>query len=37
MSRVKEWKDALDTPINGIFGIIVAFWSVFFVESWKRK
>jgi len=29
--------EALDTPLNGIYGLVVTFWATFFVESWKRK
>lgn len=28
---------SLDTPWNGIFGLVVTFWATLFVESWKRK
>ena len=34
---LQDWKAALDTEYNGVFGLLVALWASFFVESWKRK
>jgi len=27
--------NAIDTEMNAVFGILVALWATFFVESWK--
>jgi hypothetical protein len=32
-----KWTYALDSPMNGIYGILVAIWATLFVISWKRK
>ena len=31
-----DFKVALDSELNAIFGLGVAFWATIFVESWKR-
>ena len=31
------WQEALDSPMNGVYGLIVALWATLFVISWKRK
>ena len=31
------WQEALDSPMNGVFGLSVAIWATLFVISWKRK
>lgn len=31
-----DFKVALDSELNAIFGLGVAFWATVFVESWKR-
>jgi hypothetical protein len=32
-----EYKESLDSPLNGIYGIFIAIWATAFVESWQRK
>ena len=31
-----DFKYALDTPWNAVFGIFCCFWGVLMVESWKK-
>ena len=31
------WQEALDSPMNGVYGLSVAIWATLFVISWKRK
>jgi hypothetical protein len=28
---------AIDSSVNGLFGIFICIWSTFFIESWKTK
>ena len=32
-----EFKESLDSPLNGVYGIFIAIWATAFVESWQRK
>lgn len=32
-----DFKTALDSNMNGVFGLFVSIWATIFVESWKRK
>mmetsp|Transcript_28020 Transcript_28020/g.42372 ORF Transcript_28020/g.42372 Transcript_28020/m.42372 type:complete len:133 (-) Transcript_28020:1885-2283(-) len=34
---LRDYKAALDSEWNGVFGLLVALWATCFVESWKRK
>jgi len=31
------YADAMDSVLNCIYSIVIALWTTFFVESWKRK
>ena len=33
----KSFKDAIDTDMNGLFGILLSIWATCFLESWRRK
>ena len=35
--KTEDIKGALDSNMNGVFGLLVAIWATLFVESWKRK
>lgn len=37
LAQTGSFLQALDTPLNAIYGLIVSFWATIFVESWKRK
>lgn len=32
-----DFKESLDSPMNGMFGLLTAIWAILFTESWKRK
>ena len=32
-----DLKEALDSPLNGVFGIFLIIWGVLYLESWKNK
>jgi hypothetical protein len=32
-----EFKESLDSPLNGLYGVFIAIWATAFVESWTRK
>jgi hypothetical protein len=33
----QNYLDSTDTALNSIYSILIALWSTFMVESWKRK
>ena len=35
VAGARRFNNAIDTEMNAIFGILVALWATFFVESWK--
>ena len=35
--RGNSFKDAIDTDMNGLFGILLSIWATCFLESWRRK
>jgi len=35
--RTKSFSGAIDTSMNGVFGIFLSVWATCFLESWKRK
>lgn len=35
--QTKDASQAMDTDVNGIFGLFLVLWATCFVESWKRK
>lgn len=36
-SETKSIGSAMDTELNGAFGLFLTLWATCFVESWKRK
>jgi hypothetical protein len=32
-----NFTDAIDTDMNGLFGIVLSIWATCFLESWRRK
>ena len=36
-ATVKNMQLALDTSMNGVYGVFLAIWASVFVESWKDK
>jgi len=32
-----NFSDAIDTDMNGLFGIVLSLWATCFLESWRRK
>lgn len=35
--QTKDPGEAMDTDMNGAFGLFLTLWATCFVESWKRK
>lgn len=33
----RRFTDAIDTDMNGLFGIFLSVWATCFLESWRRK
>ena len=33
----KNFQDAIDTDMNGLFGLFLAIWASCFLESWRQK
>lgn len=37
LSKDKDYNDAMDSVFNCLYSIVIALWTTWFVESWKRK
>ena len=34
---IQNDEDRNDSALNGLYAIVIALWSTWFVESWKQK
>jgi hypothetical protein len=35
--QTNDFNDAIDTDMNGLFGLVLSLWATCFLESWRRK